>query len=68
MDIALLARRADAPRKVELDNLREGDLRRRVERQVSHLARDVSELCIVSAVFFALRKRWRNLRRQASET
>lgn len=57
MDIALLARRADAPREVELDDLRKGDLRRRVERQISHLARNTSELHIVSAVFFALRKR-----------
>jgi len=57
VDIALLARRADAPREVELDDLREGDLRRRVERQIGHLARNTSELHIVSAVFFALRKR-----------
>jgi len=57
VDIALLARRADAPRKVKLDNLQEGNLRRQVKRQISHLARNTSELHIVSAVFFALRKR-----------
>lgn len=57
VDVALLTRRTNAPREVELNSLWIGDIQRPVKQQHSWSARNTLKLYVVSAVFFVLRHR-----------